>query len=374
MEDDEVLWDYDPHTLAKHQILKAYLNAWAPIMLQGRERRILYLDGFAGPGESKDKKHLGSPILALDLITAHRALPKFKGEIVMHFIEIEPKRATHLSELIKSRFFALPQAVKYDVINDEFCKKLREILTKVHENGGALAPTFCFVDPFGWSDIDVDLLADLMLEDKAELFITFVVGFIKRFVTDEKSGRSFAKIFTGTQMDQIKTAGSDQEKEHMIMEFFVKNIKAAIKNKGKAHEIYDISFAAVGKNNTLTYYLIYFTSHPKGLKVMKEAMFAIGKDGSYRFSDFEFNPKQSKIVDYTEGKEWQIEAAKDVYGGLKGKTLRVREIDSYVLTNTNWIFRKEILKKLEEQGKIVCANKSKKKYTYSDEEELIQFK
>lgn len=66
-------------------------------------------------------------------------------------------------------------------------------------------------------------------------------------------------------------------------------MKTAIKNKGKTEEIYDMSFAAFGSNNVLVYYLVYFTSHLKGLKVMKETMFAVSKDRSYKFSDFDFD-------------------------------------------------------------------------------------
>ena len=37
-----VLWEADEHTLAKHQILRAYLEAWIPIMSRWNDR-LLYL-------------------------------------------------------------------------------------------------------------------------------------------------------------------------------------------------------------------------------------------------------------------------------------------------------------------------------------------
>lgn len=47
---DPKLWDMEPHTHGKHIVLRAYLNAWLPIlgMTQGR---ILFIDAFAGPGQ-----------------------------------------------------------------------------------------------------------------------------------------------------------------------------------------------------------------------------------------------------------------------------------------------------------------------------------
>ena len=43
------LWDIEPHTKAKHEILERYLDAWFPI-LATYNQRIIYLDGFCGPG------------------------------------------------------------------------------------------------------------------------------------------------------------------------------------------------------------------------------------------------------------------------------------------------------------------------------------
>lgn len=62
-------WDIEPHTEAKHEILRYYLGAWFPI-LGRRQHRLLYVDGFAGPGEYKGGKD-GSPIIALKVVQDH---------------------------------------------------------------------------------------------------------------------------------------------------------------------------------------------------------------------------------------------------------------------------------------------------------------
>jgi len=48
----ETLWELDPHTKAKHEILGRYLAAWFPI-LGTYHSRIVYVDGFSGPGRYK---------------------------------------------------------------------------------------------------------------------------------------------------------------------------------------------------------------------------------------------------------------------------------------------------------------------------------
>jgi len=50
------IWKAEPHTIAKIEILQEYLKAWFSIMgtnRYGHGQDILYIDGFAGPGEYK---------------------------------------------------------------------------------------------------------------------------------------------------------------------------------------------------------------------------------------------------------------------------------------------------------------------------------
>ncbi|MGC1375672.1 MAG: three-Cys-motif partner protein TcmP, partial [Anaerolineales bacterium] len=59
----ETLWEIEPHTKAKHEILRKYLGAWFPI-LGSKNARIVYIDGFCGPGKYIGGEE-GSPIIAL---------------------------------------------------------------------------------------------------------------------------------------------------------------------------------------------------------------------------------------------------------------------------------------------------------------------
>jgi len=57
----ETLWEIDPHTKAKHEILRRYLNAWFPI-LNSWNNRIIYIDGFSGPGATREANQ--APLLS----------------------------------------------------------------------------------------------------------------------------------------------------------------------------------------------------------------------------------------------------------------------------------------------------------------------
>jgi three-Cys-motif partner protein len=88
----DTVWDIEPHTLAKHQILKNYLQAWFPI-LGKYSSRIIYLDGFSGPGRYS-KGEPGSPIIALMTALDHKSI--LWGEIFFFFIDDRKDRTDNL--------------------------------------------------------------------------------------------------------------------------------------------------------------------------------------------------------------------------------------------------------------------------------------
>ena len=102
-------WAAETHTLAKHAVLKGYLDAWLPILSnQARKvesnRDILYIDAFAGPGEYTGGE-AGSPVLALT--AAHNHTLAFPHPINFLFIEKREDRFQHLQTLLTQ----LPQHV-----------------------------------------------------------------------------------------------------------------------------------------------------------------------------------------------------------------------------------------------------------------------
>ena len=117
--------------------------------------RLVLVDGFAGPGIYEDGQP-GSPIIMLNAYLQHASRDSIDCEIVYLFIEQEAERATVLKgELAK--LGKLPKNVKVDVINDTFENAFGEILDDIEGRDAKLAPTFAFLDPFGYSDAPMTL-------------------------------------------------------------------------------------------------------------------------------------------------------------------------------------------------------------------------
>ena len=105
---NDTLWSLEPHTLGKHLVLRAYLNAWLPIL--GRwKKRIVIIDGFAGPGEYKGGEE-GSPQIAIRALVDHSA--RVDAEVVFFFIE-KDKKGRNISRIsLKVGSPGYPMALK----------------------------------------------------------------------------------------------------------------------------------------------------------------------------------------------------------------------------------------------------------------------
>ena len=372
--EDDITWDISPHTTAKHNILKKYVQAWAPILALGsKHRRFVYIDGFSGPGEYKGGED-GSPILVLKSIKGHQLSEKLsKKEFVNIFIEKRKDRCENLRNVIEKRVSPVPDWIKYDVVNSDFNSEMKRILDRLESNGEELAPCFCFVDPFGWDDIDYDVLAKVMKYEKAELLITFMAGYLERFVWDPKHIPSIGRLYTEEQINNIK---NKERGENLVTKYFLENLMAKIKGSGVNGSIYDLSFATYNRHNRLEYYLIYLTKSCKGLEVMKSAMFNSAKDGSYKFSDFEFDPNQTTLVDYGQEQQWIEFAADEVYKKFvstygTGNRIPISSFKGFVTCQSKWIFKKEILKKLEEAGRINVIAEKRRKGTFPERSFIV---
>jgi len=77
-------------------------------------------------------------------------------------------------------------------------QKLRSLLNYLDEQKKYLAPTFAFIDPFGYSDTPFLLIDQIMENPKCEVLVTFMYAFIKRALGKFDQVRHLDTLF-GTQ-------------------------------------------------------------------------------------------------------------------------------------------------------------------------------
>lgn len=267
----KTLWELDPHTVAKHEILRRYLKAWFPILNQ-HHGRVVYIDGFCGPGRYIGGEP-GSPLVALDAAAAHGS--GLTGELMFWFIDERSDRIDHLRQELDAR--TLPKHFKVHPECGRFDDKFKALLDHFEATGKKLAPTFAFVDPFGFSGIPFSLLKRYLSQQRCEAFITFMVDSLNRFLdhpVDEIKGH-ITETFGTDEALSIARGGSQRVTQ--LKNLYQKQL-GTVARFVRYFEMRD-------KHDRVQYYLFFAGNHELGHLKMKEAMWGVDPDGTFRFSD-----------------------------------------------------------------------------------------
>ena len=327
--DKDTYWPIQPHTQAKHLILRKYLDAWLPIMAKWNGR-ILFIDGFAGPGRYEEEEE-GSPIIALRSIREHRQFqePKPRREVVFFFIEKEGDRINALKEEIE-RFKnsgPLPAFIKYHVLHGEFVPIMTEILDTLGEESKLLAPTFVFIDPFGYKDLPLKIIARIVNNPRCECLITFMYSRINRFINsaDAQQEEYFDQLFATKDWRTFRNVSDPDERRIGITNLYRLQL---IEYAGLK---YVRTFEMINEGNQTEYFLFFGTSDKKGLSKMKEAMWRVDPMLGQSFSD---NTDSRQIVFLAD--EVNYEHIKDLLMkrfSNKG-WVSIKEVEDFVLFDT----------------------------------------
>ena len=208
----ETLWGREEQTIGKHLVLQHYLDGWFPIL--GRwNSRLLFIDGFAGPGEYADGEP-GSPLIALDCIRQHKEAGTLRNvEIVCLFIESHIERASHLQNILKN--MRPPPGVSCNVLQGTFDEQMIELLDFIDKQNAALAPAFIMIDPFGVKGSPMDLIDRILQNDKSECMISFMYEPIRRFHQQPEFVQPLDELFGTTDWQKCSDMEEADRKTYL---------------------------------------------------------------------------------------------------------------------------------------------------------------
>jgi three-Cys-motif partner protein len=344
-EDGVDLWKKEPHTEAKHKILDGYLKAWLPI-LGSSTTRLIYLDGFAGPGEYEGGED-GSPIIALKMARDHILLNHkiLRGkEIIFYFIDKNCSYCENLKGKITE--MELPENFKCHVECAKFDEHLTAVLDQLDGARSMIAPTFAFIDPFGYSNTPMSVISRFMKNPKCEVFINFMVGSINRWSKDSGKAKALNGLFGTNEWGELAEIKETMDRINAYANLYEEQLKNAANIK------YVRRFLMINRSNQPLYFLFFGTNGKPGLKAMKRAMWDIDLDEGFLFSDMT-DPTQTVLFapspDYDRLK-------KTLLSKFKGKKAHISEIEDFVLTDTPFMpdrhLKKPVLVPLEDEGRI----------------------
>lgn len=339
-------WEYREHTNVKHILLRKYLKVWIPILGRWNDK-ICYFDGFAGRGEYIDGT-LGSPLIALEVADG---LSRYFGKLNCYFIEKDPENFSNLENVLEREKTKIQHLEKIDILkeNDEFANVISGIFEHLQREGTILAPSFFFIDPFGFSGIPFSVVEKILRNPKTEVFFTFMVRDMARFLELPELEETFTKLFGTNKWKNILKLPS--KRELSLIDLY----------REQLHEVANVKYSwpfrvCTSEKVQTLYYLLHVTNNLKGHYIMKNVMCNQSAEGNFAYlgPDDIAARSQMRLFDVhniQDLKEFLLER-------FEGKSLSYEEIQEEVCTpwytEPPYIDKhyREALKELESEEKV----------------------
>lgn len=267
-------WDMQPHTAAKHQVLRSYVDGWIPVMgyqaLKMRDRigqypRLMVVDGFAGPGRYNGGEP-GSPLIMLDALISHSAFPQLTG-VKFHYLFIEQDRRRVDALRAELDQLEIPPNIQLYLEHGHFEETFGSLVEEITGRDGTLIPTFAFIDPFGYSDVSMNLTGRFLNFPRSEALFFLPLSYLQRFVGRDGQETALTALFDSNEWrEAIPLDGADRSA------FLLNLFEERLHGQGEVNHVTNFQLRTL---DGMDYRLVFATGHQKGLDLMKRAMWRV---------------------------------------------------------------------------------------------------
>ncbi len=292
----------------------------------------------------------GSPIIAVKAALEQRK--PITAEVLFVFIEARKDRADHLHALISD--MNLPHNFRWHVVTSTFDETLTEIIQHIERQNSALAPTFAFGDPFGYSHTPFSLIARLMKQRRCEVLVNFMFDEVNRFLSHDPQSSNFDALFGSNRWRECVAMAHSDDRKRCLHDTYKEQLEVG------AGINYVRSFEMINDGNRTDYFLFFGTNGYAGLKAMKQAMWRVDRVGQYRFSD-RSNFAQPYLIepepDYDLLKRLILQR-------FKGETFTDAELEKHVIVETPFLhthYKTKILTPMERNGELKVIDRPRQR-------------
>jgi len=324
---DENYWrSYGGLQNAKHIILRKYLGAWFPI-LASWNGKVLYIDCHAGRGRHKTR-HPGSPLIALQLLLRHRAKDAIlKGcEVFFVFFENNRENYDDLCREVEA-LGELPDGIDVHAYCEDYETTLRRICDETRSRGRKLAPSFAFVDPYGFT-LSMETLNTLLSFPASELLVNFMFRHVDMAIRNVSQEENMDRLF-----------GTEEWRALQGIDAYDERVNAIIAT----------DMLMRGSNKALKYVLFHASNHPQGRKKMKDAMWATAPAGD--FTAYERDRPEQLVLLQPEPDLGPLRA--DLWETFAGQTVDMRRLYEWLLRTL--YLDKHVLRDYRNAGVLSCS-------------------
>ena len=291
-----VPWEAEPHTKAKHDLYRHYLDKWMPIIVQSFGGKATYAEGFSGPGVYLDKSP-GSPVIALRALLDHKELKGQVKQVRLLFVDRDERCTTLLEKRLQAAANniplpnLLPHGIDVRIVTGSCEPELERLLTRTQAWG---KPILAVLDTWGGS-VPLDLVRKVAANASSEVIITIQPQYFARFAESSDIGHG-DKVFGGTGWRAVADQPAS-DKARWLMQHYRQTVQGAGFSYVLDFELIDRRGAAL--------YLVFGTTHKLGLQKMKEALWEVDsaagvgyrdpRDPGQQTLDIEFEPQTQPL-------------------------------------------------------------------------------
>ena len=350
----------------KSEIVVSYFAAWATIMAR-RAPVIEYRDLFAGPGRYEDGEKT-TPLLVAEIVVRD---PLLRTKVRLIFNDAEEDYV----ERLRRELHAIPEietlAFAPDLTNNELDRS--HALTFRSESN---VPALTFIDPWGYKGLTRHLIAEVVKDFGCEAIFFFNYSRINAAIENGLVEPHMEAMFAPEGLPALREALrmlDPLQREKEVLRAMGESLRSMPlpRHTGRVLLI-PFRFARPGGR---AHYIFFVTKHPRGYMIMKDVMARRGirdQDGVPRF---EYVPSWS-------GEQLSFEAARpllllpdDLLRRYAGRRLEVRQIVEEHNVGTPFIPKnyKDVLLKMEAEGRVECVGKSRRTPGTMADENVIVF-
>jgi len=272
----------EQHSIAKHNVLRAYLARYFTTLAPSPNQDVLKLtlvDGFAGGGlyihHDTQELVLGSPFICLEaardaeiILNTGRRKP-FKLDVQYFFVEKDRSARLHLEKILRERGEGNRIGADIQLRHASFHEEADNIIAAVKARTPRTGRSIFVLDQYGYKEVPGPLIQKIFTSlPSAEVVLTFAVDSLLTYAGDGTITQELLKeigledIFGGRSIESIKQ--SDRQWRLLIQSVLYRGL---VQRCGAKH--YTPFFIRNPRGHG-DYWLIHMSQHHKARDVMTE--------------------------------------------------------------------------------------------------------
>lgn len=269
------------HSVAKHEVLRAYLVAYLRTLVVQpgqKEVSVTLVDGFAGGGryihEDTGQLLLGSPFVFLEAVKEAQALLSIarknplEWRLKYFFVEKSKAACNMLRQTLLDEGYGDSMGRDIHLLEGSFEKHAHAILGAIRDKSPISGRSIFLLDQYGYSEVPASQIRSILTTlPRAEVILTFAVDAFINYASDNPvtqtilSSLDLPDALRGRTIDEIKTSEKD-------FRLFIQSqlYKGLVENCGAKY--YTVFFIRTKGHGV--YWLVHLSQHPRARDVMTQ--------------------------------------------------------------------------------------------------------